>query len=55
MLFFSKSKNTIGDAYLLWRVKLMISDLKIDAQGEIRNMKEFEVKRKEPLVNEERF
>ena len=44
--FFSKSKNTTGDAYLLWRLKLMITEGKIDAQGEIKNMKDFEVKLK---------
>jgi len=42
--FFSKSKNTTGDAYLLWRLKLMIANGKIDAQGEIKGMKDFEVK-----------
>jgi hypothetical protein len=46
--FFSKSKDTTGDAYLLWRLKLMITDGKIDAQGEIKNMKDFEVKLKAP-------
>jgi hypothetical protein len=44
--FFSKSKITTGDAYLLWRIKLMIKENKIDAQGEIKNMKDFEVKLK---------
>lgn len=44
--FFSKSKNTTGDAYLLWRLKLMIAEGKIDAQGEIKGMKDFEVKSK---------
>jgi hypothetical protein len=44
--FFSKSKNVTGDAYLLWRLKLMIAEGKIDAQGEIKNMKDFEVKLK---------
>ncbi|MEP6926523.1 MAG: DUF1835 domain-containing protein [Ginsengibacter sp.] len=46
--FFSKSKNTTGDAYLLWRLKLMIKEEKIDAQGEIKNMKDFEIKLKAP-------
>ena len=46
--FFSKSKNTTGDAYLLWRLKLMIAEGKIDAQGEIKGMKVFEVKLKAP-------
>ncbi len=45
-VFFSKSKNTTGDAYLLWRLKLMIGEAKIDAQGEIKHMKDFEVKLK---------
>ena len=45
--FFSKSKITTGDAYLLWRIKLMIKGGRIDAQGEIKNMKDFEVKLKE--------
>lgn len=44
--FFSKSKETTGDAYLLWRLKLMIAEGKIDAQGEIKGMKDFEVKLK---------
>lgn len=44
--FFSKSKNTTGDAYLLWRLKLMIADGKIDVQGEIKGLKDFEVKLK---------
>jgi hypothetical protein len=44
--FYSKNRNTTGDAYLLWRLKLMITDEKIDAQGEIKKMKDFEVKLK---------
>lgn len=46
--FFAKSKNTTGDAYLLWRLKLMIQEGRIDAQGEIKGMKDFEVKLKVP-------
>ena len=44
--FYSKNRVTTGDAYLLWRLKLMITEEKIDAQGEIKNMKDFEVKTK---------
>ena len=43
--FFSKSKNTTGDAFMLWRLKQMIKNKQLDAQGELRNMKEFEVKK----------
>ncbi|MEP7251965.1 MAG: DUF1835 domain-containing protein [Ginsengibacter sp.] len=44
--FLHKAKQTTGDAYLLWRIKQMIADGKIDAQGELKNMKDFEVKLK---------
>lgn len=44
--FYSKSKIATGDVYLLWRLRLMIGENKIDAQGEIKNMKDFEVKLK---------
>lgn len=44
--FFSKTKNTTGDAYLLWRLKYLINEGRIDAQGAVKNMKEFEVKMK---------
>jgi hypothetical protein len=42
--FLSKSKSATGDAYLLWRLKQLITEEKLDAQGEIKNMKDFEVK-----------
>ncbi|HUZ60295.1 MAG TPA: DUF1835 domain-containing protein [Hanamia sp.] len=44
--FLSKSKRTTGDAYLLWRLKELIAAGQIDSQGELKNMKEFEVKQK---------
>jgi hypothetical protein len=44
--FLNKSKHTTGDAYLLWRIKKLIEDNRLDAQGEIKNMKDFEVKLK---------
>jgi hypothetical protein len=44
--FLNKSKHTTGDAYTLWRLKELIANDKIDAQGEIKNMKELEVKKK---------
>ncbi len=42
--FFGKAKDTTGDAYLLWRLKQMIDGGKIMMQGDMKNMKEFEVK-----------
>jgi len=49
----NKSKQTTGDAYLLWRVKELITEEKIDAQGEIKNMKDFEVKQKVGKIQSE--
>jgi hypothetical protein len=42
--FYAKTKYTTGDAYLQWRLKKMIGEEKIDVQGQIKNMKDFEVK-----------
>lgn len=42
--FYTKAKHTTGDAYLLWRLKQLIVAGKLDARGEIRSMKEFEVR-----------
>ena len=42
--YFSKAKETTGDAYLLWRLKQMIDEGKIEMQGNLLNMKEFEVR-----------
>lgn len=42
--FLSKSKVTTGDAYLLWRLKKILESGGYDVQGEVKNMKDFEVK-----------
>jgi len=44
--FLSKAKHITGDAYLLWRLKVMIAQEQFDVQGKVGNMKEFEVKEK---------
>jgi len=44
--FLSKAKHTTGDAYLLWRLKIMIAQDMFDVQGKVGNMKDFEVKLK---------
>jgi hypothetical protein len=44
--FLGKAKQTTGDAFLLWRIKNLIALRRIDAQGELKNMKDFEVKQK---------
>ncbi|MDB5192374.1 MAG: hypothetical protein JWQ96_1937 [Segetibacter sp.] len=42
--FFSKEKETTGDAYLLWRLKQLAEEGKIELQGDMKNLKDFEVK-----------
>lgn len=44
--FLSKNKHTTGDAYLLWRLKKIISEGSYDIQGELKHMKDFEIKLK---------
>lgn len=42
--YYSRVKDTTGDAYLLWRLKQLIEEGKVEMQGNTQNMKEFEVK-----------
>ncbi|KYP13271.1 DUF1835 domain-containing protein [Flavihumibacter sp. CACIAM 22H1] len=42
--FLSKNKQTTGDAYLLWRLKYLVTTGQLLAQGELKNMKDFEIK-----------
>ncbi len=46
--FLAKAKHTTGDAYLLWRLKSLVAQDMFDVQGKIANMKDFEVKLKQP-------
>ncbi len=42
--FLNKSKQTTGEAYLLWRLKTMLAMDQFDVQGKVGNMKDFELK-----------
>jgi hypothetical protein len=42
--FLNKSKHTTGDAFLLWRLKVMIAMEMFEVQGKIGMMKEFEIR-----------
>lgn len=44
--FLHKNKQTTGDAFILWRLKTLLAAGEFDVQGEIKNMKDFEVKNK---------
>jgi Domain of unknown function (DUF1835)/Protein of unknown function len=45
--FLTKTKNNTGDAYLLWRLKVMVAQDQFEVQGKIANMKDFELKEKQ--------
>lgn len=42
--YLHKSRHTTGDAYLLWRLKKMVEEALFDVQGQVRGMKDFELK-----------
>ncbi|MFN8243343.1 MAG: DUF1835 domain-containing protein [Ferruginibacter sp.] len=44
--YLSRAKHKTGDAYLLWRLKVMIAQELFDVQGKLANMKDFEIKTK---------
>jgi uncharacterized protein DUF3658/uncharacterized protein DUF1835 len=44
--FLTKAKAPTGDAYLLWRLKQLAAAGEIEVQGELKNMRDFEIKGK---------
>jgi hypothetical protein len=44
--FLNKNKHTTGDMYLLWRLKQILANGGYDVNGELKAMKDFEVKAK---------
>jgi hypothetical protein len=48
--FLTKSKETTGDGFVLWRLKNLAQTDQFEYQGELRGMKDFEVKRKSVVV-----
>lgn len=40
----TKGKHSTGDAFLLWRIKILIQQGEFDMQGKLAGMKDFEVK-----------
>jgi hypothetical protein len=51
--FLSKAKHTTGDLFLLWRLKQLLATDVYDVQGTVKNMKDFEVKKKAGVLFEE--
>jgi Domain of unknown function (DUF1835)/Protein of unknown function len=50
--FLSKAKHTTGDLFLLWRLKQLLATDVYDVQGNVKNMKDFEVKKKAGVLFE---
>lgn len=50
--FLNKAKHTTGDMFLLWRLKQLIATDVYDVQGNVKNMKDFEVKKKAGVLFE---
>lgn len=48
--YLSRAKHKTGDAYLLWRLKLMIAQELFDVQGSPGKMKDFELKLRSNVV-----
>lgn len=51
--FLHKAKHTTGDLFLLWRLKQLLATDVYDVQGTVKNMKDFEVKKKAGVLFEE--
>jgi hypothetical protein len=48
--FLHKNKQTTGDAYLLWRLKQLAAQGDFDVQGELKAMRDFELKLKSAVT-----
>jgi hypothetical protein len=44
--FLNKGKETTGDAFVFWRLKELTKTNELDVQGELKGMKDFEIKKK---------
>ena len=48
--FLTKSKETTGDAFVFWRLKVLAQSGLYEIQGELKGMKDFEIKKKSVVV-----
>jgi Domain of unknown function (DUF1835)/Protein of unknown function len=51
--FLHKATQVTGDAYLLWRLKMILASEEYDSQGTLKKMKDFEIKLKQALPESE--
>ena len=50
--FKTKSKETTGDMFVFWRLKLIAQNEQFEFHGELKGMKDFEIKRKSSAAGE---
>jgi len=48
--FLAKAKHTTGDMFLLWRLKNLIQGEEYETQGNIKGLKDFEIKKKTEII-----
>lgn len=48
-LFLTKNKESTGDAFLLWRLKYIIENEGYEVQGELKGMRDFEIKKRSAI------
>jgi hypothetical protein len=50
--FFNKAKHTTGDMFLLWRLKTILNDEEYEVQGNVKGLKDFEIRKKQVATQE---
>lgn len=50
--FLTKNKQTTGDAFLLWRLKAMALSESFEFTGELKGMKDFDIKKRSEVAQE---
>jgi hypothetical protein len=50
--FFHKAKHTTGDMFLLWRLKTILNNEEYEVQGNLKGLKDFEIRKKQVAVQE---
>lgn len=50
--FLAKAKHTTGDMFLLWRLKNLLQGEDYEVQGNVKGLKDFEVKKKAAVTTE---
>lgn len=50
--FFHKAKHTTGDMFLLWRLKYILNEEEYEVQGNMKGLKDFEIRKKQVVTEQ---